>query len=199
MQKKNILIVDDEPIIRHTLKNDLQKEEFLVTTAENGEEAVNLIRERHFDLVVTDLSMPGIGGIQVLSEAKEVDTHICVIILTGFGDIGSAIDALRLGANDYLLKPCDNEELVLRINNCLEKQDLQKKIKIYEEILPICCCCKKIRDDSGKEPGSGKWLEVADYFYKKVGVSMTHGMCPQCYEKQINELNILNEKNSLDK
>jgi len=171
----------------------------IITSLKRYDIAYNLQIIYQLFEVTSDTLCQIFSVILVFGEAKEVDTHICVIILTGFGDIGSAIDALRLGANDYLLKPCDNEELVLRINNCLEKQDLQKKIKMYEDILPICCYCKKIRDDSGKEPGSGKWLEVADYFHKKVGVSMTHGMCPQCYEKQINKLNKLNEKNSLDK
>ena len=78
-----------------------------------------------------------------------------VIVLTGFGDMLSAIEALRSQADDYMLKPCESGEMFFRVERCLEKLELARKIHLYQKILPMCCVCKKIRDDTGKVPGRG--------------------------------------------
>ena len=96
-------------------------------------------REAQYDLVITDLMMPGIDGFGVLKAVKDMAPLTSVIILTGYGDMRSAIDALRLGADDFLLKPCDIEELVFRIRRCLERRSLlqrlmEQKIQLEEEI-----------------------------------------------------------------
>ena len=118
----------------------------------------------------------------VLYEAKKQDPGIGTIILTGYGDMTSAIEALRLGADDYLLKPCDAGELLIRVARCLERQEAFRKIKLYENILPICIYCKNIRDDAGTEPGKGKWLRMEEYLSRKIGTDVSHGCCPVCYE-----------------
>jgi DNA-binding response OmpR family regulator len=115
-----------------------------------------------------------------LKHIKSESPDTAVIILTGYGDLTSAVDALRLGADDYLLKPCDLNELLFRINKCLEKQSLSNMVKMYEDILPICLDCKKIRDDSNSEPGKGEWIPVDQYLTQKAGKSMSHGYCPEC-------------------
>jgi len=101
-----------------------------------------------------------------------------------------------LKADDYLLKPCEPDEVYVRINNCLEKLVLKQKIKLYENILPICCVCKKIRDDSGKEPGTGDWIAVEQYLNKETKIDITSGYCPDCAEKIEYELG-LKEINSI--
>lgn len=188
MRNKVILLVDDEEIIRETLRRDLEEGGYEVITAENGEKAVKLVRKHHVDLVVTDLMMEGMDGIEVLKKAKEQDPEVCVVILTGFGDLASAIGAVRYGADDYLLKPYDFNDLQLRISRCLEKQELQRRIKIYEEILPICSVCRKIRDDCGKEHGSGDWLSMEEYFSRRTGVKPSHSYCPVCFKKAEKEI-----------
>lgn len=188
MRNKVILLVDDEEIIRETLSRDLKEGGYDVVTAEGGEQAMQLLRQGHVDLVVTDLMMEGMDGIEVLQAAKEYDPEVCVVILTGFGDLASAIGAVRHGADDYLLKPYDFDDLQLRISRCLEKQELQRRIKIYEEFLPICSVCRKIRDDCGKEHGSGDWLSLEEYFSRRVGVKPSHSYCPVCFEKVEKEL-----------
>ena len=188
MKDKAILLVDDEKVILKTLARDLQGEGFTVTTANSGEEAIVTLKKQHFDLIITDLIMGGLDGIQVLQEAKKIDPELPAIILTGYGDMTSAIDALRLGADDYLLKPCDVDELLFRISRALERHEMKERIKIYENILPICSVCKKIRDDSGKQPGSGDWMSVEQYFVKKTGVMMSHGYCPDCYEMEYKKI-----------
>lgn len=180
MTKKTVLLVDDEAIIRKTLAGKLSDEGFTVITAEGGDSALAYLRTTSINLVITDLMMEGMSGIQILEAVKGHNPDIAVIILTGYGDLTSAIDALRLGADDYLLKPCDLNELLFRMHKCLEKQSLKKMVKLYEEILPICLDCKKIRDDSGTEPGKGVWIPVDQYLTKKAGKSMSHGYCPEC-------------------
>ncbi len=183
MRNKSILIVDDEAILLQSIAKDLEQEKFSVTKAASGEEAIALLKDNQFDLVVTDLVMSGLDGIQVLKEAKKKNSLTGVIVLTGYGDMTSAIDALRLGADDYLLKPCEPDELLIRIQRCLEKQEAFQKIKSYENILPICMYCKSIRDDIITKPGKGKWMPMEDYIHTKSGTDISHGCCPECYEK----------------
>jgi DNA-binding response OmpR family regulator len=181
MKRKSLLIVDDELIILNSLSRELVSADLEVTTAASGEDAVAKINNGFYDLVMTDLMMPGIDGFQVLKAAKQRDLQIMVIILTGYGVMESAIDALRLGADDFLQKPCDTDELLYRISNCFVKQEMVRKIAIYENFLPVCCYCKKIRDDRQGEYGKGNWYSLEDYFSKTKGVDVSHGICPDCY------------------
>ncbi|NOX24527.1 MAG: response regulator [Deltaproteobacteria bacterium] len=180
---KTILLVDDEAIILKTIEGKLTDEGFQVFTAPDGTEALKRFSGLPINLVITDLMMEGMSGITVLKKIKQDSPNTAVIILTGYGELGSAVEALRLGADDYLLKPCDLNELVFRINKCFEKQKLKDMVKMYEDILPICLDCKKIRDDSGTELGKGKWMPVEEYLTKKAGKSMSHGYCPECGKK----------------
>lgn len=135
MQKKSILLVDDEKIIRKTISKELRAEGYDVATAGSGESAIALLQKKHFDLVITDLMMEGLDGMQVLKHTKKIAPHVPVIILTGFGDMTSAINALRLGADDYMLKPCEVDELLIRMSRCFEKQDLLKQLKMRNQEL----------------------------------------------------------------
>ena len=188
MREYAILLVDDEPIITVAIGNALEEKGYKVTTSDNGERAIELLNESSFDLVITDLVMTPMDGMAVLKKSKEINPEMMVMILTGFGDMTSAIDALRLGADDYMHKPCELEEMYFRISSCLEKLELKRKIKIYENILPVCCVCKSIRDDTGKEPGTGKWTQMENYIRDKGGVEVTSTYCPGCAKKAKEEL-----------
>jgi len=181
--KRKILVVDDEILILKSVTTDLKRSGYDVDTVESGEDALAMLEEHKFDLLITDLMMEGIGGLKLLAQAREKSPTMPVIIITGYGELDSAIEALRLGAADYLLKPCSNEELILRVDNCIEKLELQERIKLYEDILPICSSCKKIRDDSGKKPGTGEWMSLGKYLYNKAGISLSDGLCPNCAEE----------------
>ena len=183
MRNTSVLLVDDDEPILLSLCNYLEKNNFDVQTAASGEAAMSLFRNACFDLVITDLVMDGISGLEVLEEIKKINSETGVFILTGQGDMARAIEALRSGAADFLLKPCDTDELILRMRRVLEKQEIVKKIKIYEKFLPICMYCKKIRDDTGTEWGAGKWLQLEEYLSQKSGTELTHGCCPECYDR----------------
>ncbi len=188
MKKHTILVVDDEEIILETLGSDLQKKGYDVTLAENGEKAVEKLKVNNYDVTITDLMMEGIDGIEVLKNAKESNPDAKVIILTGYGSIETAIGAVQHGASDYILKPYNKTDMFLRIANCIEKLELQRKVKIYENMLPVCCKCKKIRDDTGKEPGHGEWMDIDVYLIKKANVDVTHGYCNECNEELMMEI-----------
>jgi DNA-binding NtrC family response regulator len=146
MGQITLLLADDEKVILDSFYRELKSDVLEVTLATTGEEAVNMINTNRFDIVVTDLLLPVVDGLQVLKAAKNKDVRTIVIILTGHGDVESAVDALRLGADDFLRKPCDPNELLYRVSNCLAKQEMQRKNVVGESTLPICRKCKKILD-----------------------------------------------------
>jgi PAS domain S-box-containing protein len=131
----SILFVDDEDVIRKSFERELRVENFAVTAFGSGREAIAALEKEKFDLVITDLMMPEIDGFSVLKASKRLTPQTSVIILTGYGDMRSAIDALRLGADDFALKPCETEELVFRIHRCLEKQSLLQKLAAQNQQL----------------------------------------------------------------
>jgi two-component system response regulator FlrC len=121
--KGSILVVDDEPAMRLLLSSVLVEEGHDVTSAASGEEALQLIAKRHFHLVLTDLKMPGISGLELLEQVKRDDPGTAVIILTAFGTVEGAVEAMRMGAVHYLLKPLSNpEELRLSVRRVLEER-----------------------------------------------------------------------------
>jgi len=188
MRKYNLLLVDDDPFILKGIGEDLESNGYQVTPASNGETAVEFLGSNHFDLVITDLVMDNTDGIQVLKKAKKLNSDIQVIILTGFGDIDSAVEALRSQADDFLLKPCESQEMIFRVKNCLEKQELTRKIKLYQKILPMCCVCKKIRDDANRQPGTGEWIAIERFINERAHLDITSSYCPDCAEKTMDEL-----------
>src|SRR4051794_1373343 len=123
MPRKSILVVDDEKSQREILEMILSGEGYDVTTASSGEAAMKFANERRFDLVLTDLKMTGMDGIELLQHLLALDSAIIVILLTAHGTIDSAKEALRRGAFDYLQKPYDKEALLATINKALDKLD----------------------------------------------------------------------------
>ncbi len=135
MSTKSILLVDDEENILASIGWVLEKNNFKVSTATNGEDAIALLLANHYDLVVTDLIMAKVDGIAVLKQAKSIHPDIGVIILTGYGDVGSAVETLKLGADDYLQKPCDIDDLLNKAKRSFEKQDLVARLRDQNEQL----------------------------------------------------------------
>ncbi|HEY0430145.1 MAG TPA: sigma-54 dependent transcriptional regulator [Pyrinomonadaceae bacterium] len=121
MARKSILVVDDEKSQREILELILSGEGYDVTTASSGEAAMKFVADRHFDLVLTDLKMTGMSGLDLLKELTDFDKSIIVLLLTAHGTVDSAVDALRLGAFDYLQKPYDREKLLDTISRALNK------------------------------------------------------------------------------
>jgi len=119
MESARILIVDDETVIRDGLKRVLEGQSFVVETCSSGFSAIELLQQREFDLIITDLKMPGMSGIEVLKSVKTLQPHIPVILITGFASIDTAVEAIKNGASDYITKPFAPDILLEKVQNAL--------------------------------------------------------------------------------
>ena len=152
-----ILIVDDEESMRITLSLLFKKQGHTLSTASSGEEAVEIINKDIFDVIITDLKMEELSGIDVLRAAKAVHPGTEVIILTAYGTIKSAVEAMKLGAFDYLTKPFEPDEGILVVNKALERKNLIGRVEYLR---------KEVRDKYrfenlvGESPKFQKVLEI---------------------------------------
>lgn len=137
MEKKKILIVDDEEIVRYSLMNILQAQGYEVDDVSSAEKALEVFNEKKYHLVLTDLVLEGMGGLELLENVKVVSPKTLVIVITGYGSIKTAVAALRLGVYDYLLKPCDEDELIIRVRRALEMQNYGQEQKRIQEVSAI--------------------------------------------------------------
>ena len=128
-----LLVVDDERLIRWSLEQTLTKGGYEVTAASTGEAALAAIREDPPDLILLDLKLPDTDGLQVLRQIKELNPLIQVLIMTAYADVGTAVEAMKLGAYDYLAKPIDFDNLAVTIRNALEASQLKRKVKLLSE------------------------------------------------------------------
>lgn len=125
----SILVVDDDFPVLESVTRILQKQGYEVVGVQNGDEALQLFRQHNFDLVISDLRLEGTSGLEVLRQVKAIDPDIPVLIMTGFGTMESAIEAVRLGASDYLTKPVRASELAMGVRNQLEALQLRRRVK----------------------------------------------------------------------
>jgi DNA-binding NtrC family response regulator len=172
--------VDDEKRIRDSLRVLLTREGYTVQTRSSGENAISLLRQTAFDLVITNLFMGEVNGIAVLQEAKARCPETMVMLHTGYEDLEFIIEALQMDADDYILKPCEPAEMKRRVARCLEKQASRRQAAATGKILPVCSVCKKVRDDSCTAPGCGEWVRMEDYLGDKTRFRVTSTFCPAC-------------------
>jgi len=122
MGSTKILIVDDERIMRESLAGWLERDGHEVETAPSGETALDLLKESRFDILLLDIKMEGMSGIEVLKHVRTTDPDVAVVMITAYGSISTAVEAMKIGAQDYLLKPFDPNELGLLIDKILNHQ-----------------------------------------------------------------------------
>ena len=133
-----VLIIDDEASLRQTLTRILQKAGCETLSIMDGQQAMHLLGEQLVDLVFLDIHLPQVDGMQILKEIRQQDPKLPVILLTGYGSIQSAVEALRLGATDYLLKPFDPDVLVARTRTILREQATERRRQeIREQITAL--------------------------------------------------------------
>jgi DNA-binding response OmpR family regulator len=122
-----ILIVDDDKKALELLHQLLSKDGREISTAEDGLEAIKVLKEKDFDLIITDFKMPGATGIEVLKTARKVNPKVLVIIITGFATLNTALEAIEAGAYSYLTKPFKLDEIEILVNNAIENVQLIKE------------------------------------------------------------------------
>lgn len=127
---KNILVIEDDRKMRDGLV-ELLKGEYNVESAENGQPGIDLIKQKDFDVVLADLIMPVMGGMEVLKEIKRIKPKISVVIITAFGTIENAVEAVKAGASDYITKPFKIDEVQTKLRKVLAETEFEK----YPEIL----------------------------------------------------------------
>ena len=135
-----IMLVEDEKITRKTLTDILKKENYEVNSFSDGTEALNTLKQNNFDVVITDLRLPGTNGLDILKAAKEMNSRIIVIIITAYATVETAIESLKLGAYDYLLKPFSPEQLLSILKHIeqlskvlYENEKLKSRLELFEK------------------------------------------------------------------
>lgn len=132
-----ILLVDDEEIFSDNMARLLQNRQYKVTAVYNGESAIKALEKDSFDVIVLDLKMPGMDGIATLKEIKSLGLFTETLLLTGHGSIDAAVEAIRLGAYDFLSKPCEIDELVEKIEGAWQKKDEAWKKDMEEKLKKV--------------------------------------------------------------
>ncbi|MGQ9509648.1 MAG: HD domain-containing phosphohydrolase [Thermodesulfobacteriota bacterium] len=130
-----ILIVDDEEVVCHILNKRLTMEGYLCTTSNNGKEALSQFYKESFSLIISDIKMPEMNGIELLKRVKAIHPKMKMIMVTAYPDIDMAVEAMRLGAYDFLIKPVDLELVVLSVKRALESKHLEEEIEAYHNRL----------------------------------------------------------------
>lgn len=166
----SILIVDDEASLRSTLTRILQGIGCSVTSASNGTEAIRLLLTNVFDLVFLDLRLPDMHGIEILRELRNNHPQLPVIVLTAYGSIHSAVEAMHLEVTDYLIKPIDPEVLVNRTKSILKSQKIAKRRKeIQDHISALQAELASLDNDENEPSHSSAYLPNTEGRYLKLG------------------------------
>ncbi len=129
MSEARILVVDDENLIRWTLRKNLEKAGYAVLLAETGEDALQKISEEAPDLVLLDINLPGMDGFEVLEKAFQIDQSFIPIMITAYEDVDRVVRAIKLGAFDYITKPFDFNKVQLSIDKALETHRLKREVR----------------------------------------------------------------------
>lgn len=129
----NILVIDDEAPIRETLKEILEYENFEVTLAENGEKAWQIIQKNDFDVILCDVKMPGIDGVELLERVQALKPEIPMVMISGHGNVEMAIESTKKGAYDFITKPPDLNRLLITLRNAIDRNNLVVETAVLKE------------------------------------------------------------------
>ncbi len=152
----NILVIDDERSIRNTLKDILGLEGYSVDAAENGITGLEFVRSKDYDIILCDIKMPEMDGLEVLKKIMEIKPETTVVMISGHGNIDTAVESIKLGAYDFIVKPLDLNRLLITIRNAGDKSTLVKETKILKQK------AFKQYEIIGESPQIKKVLETAD-------------------------------------
>ena len=200
LSSQNVLVVDDSQLAREIIIKMLSKLDIHVTPAQSGEEAIHLLQQQPYALVLLDVMMDGISGIETASRIRALDhenSDVPIIFITATST-DTMFEGYEAGAVDYLLKPVEPITLCSKVNifcrlhtqrDTIQQQlqEIQHKneelehyieeINVLRALVPICAACKNIRDDTGY------WHSIEKYFAEHGDTKFSHSICPECSEK----------------
>jgi DNA-binding NtrC family response regulator len=157
-ERTRILVVDDEEIVRESLGGWLEKDGYTITCCPDGPSAIVKIKEERWSIMIVDLKMPGMDGLQVLEEAKRLQPELAVVIMTAYATVDTAVAAMKAGAYDYLVKPFDPEELSLMMQKIVSQQTLVRENVVLRQALKQEY---RFRDLLSKSPAMQSVFELA--------------------------------------
>jgi YesN/AraC family two-component response regulator len=194
----SILYVEDEQVTRSAVARMLKRRVLTVYEAENGREGLDLYKQYRPDIVISDIRMPVLDGMEMSKEIKALNKNSKIILTTAHSDAGILMNSIEVGIDKYIMKPLDMASLFSSVEKCAENIMLEKKIqqqnkekdeliaklqdalanvKTLSGLLPICSSCKKIRNDDGY------WKQIEGYIAEHSDAVFTHGICPDCLKK----------------
>jgi len=194
----SILLAEDDDVAREQIAYFLRKTDSELVSARNGREGLELFKQHHPDLIITDIRMPIMDGLQMIQEVRALDKDVKIIIISAYNDADYLVKAIDIGIDGYVMKPVDTTKLQASINKCTEIIAYRKAAHVHKEeqarlienlnaalanvkllsgFLPICASCKKIRDDKGY------WQQIESYIHEHSEAEFSHGICPDCARK----------------
>jgi sigma-B regulation protein RsbU (phosphoserine phosphatase) len=204
-----VLYAEDEPLTREVFVRILGRKVTTLYQAENGEEGLDLFKQHRPDIVVSDVRMPVLDGIEMSRRIKALDSGVKIILTTAHSDAAVLLDSIEVGIDKYILKPVDVGVLFTALEQCTETIRLERKIQEQDRekdeliarlqealenvrklsgLLPICSSCKKIRDDKGY------WKQIEQYISEHSEALFSHGICPDCVKKLYPQYRNLNKE-----
>jgi DNA-binding response OmpR family regulator len=182
-----ILIAEDDTVSRLLLSTTLKKLGYEVIATENGRDAWGVFQQEYIPIIISDWMMPDLDGLELCRMIRSEDRHkyTYVILLTALGGKGSYMEGMNAGADDFITKPFDRDQLAARLRVAERILKLQSEVKQLEGLLPICMYCKKIRDDKAPDGEATAWVRVEEYVSAHSDASFSHGICPDCYEARV--------------
>jgi DNA-binding NtrC family response regulator len=192
---------DDDAELVHRFLTRGQNVHFTVERADRLSSALERLSGEKYDVILSDLGLPDSWGLDTFVKVHSACPDIPVIILTGLDNETGALEAVHRGAQEYLVKSQMNSRNLVRVirysierNELLVRLEMSlKEIKTLRGLLPMCAWCKNVRDDKGY------WRKVEEYITELTGTFLTHGICPDCYEKfRMQNPDFLNEKTAKD-
>ncbi|HSQ83084.1 MAG TPA: response regulator [Desulfobacterales bacterium] len=182
--KKTILLVDDEADLREVLDISLSDTGYKVFTAENGTQALNILNDNDIPVVVTDIKMPGIDGIELLRKIKSKNPEAEVIMLTGHGDLELAIKSLKHEATDFITKPINDDALEMALQRAFEKIQMRQKLKDYQRNRAMydLFINELIQEDVMIIGSDYRILDINETLLKKLGLERKEAVGRYCYE-----------------
>ena len=127
-----ILLIDDDPGVRDSMERTLRAAGYSVQSASSGEEGFDVARNGGFDVILSDMKMPGISGLDILRRLRDLKVDAAFIIMTGFGTVETAVEAMKLGAVDFVQKPFFRDELLMRVRSASERRQLARQVELLQ-------------------------------------------------------------------